>query len=41
MLDLKNRTELFLKMRNGATVITPNNRLSNQLLHDFYLQKYR
>ncbi len=37
MLDLKNRTELFLKMRNGATVITPNNRLSNQLLHDFFM----
>ena len=37
MLDLKNRTELFIKMRNGATVITPNNRLSNQLLHDFFL----
>lgn len=26
-------------MRNGATVITPNNRLSNQMVHDFFKQR--
>ena len=35
---IKNQQELFSFMSRGATVITPNNRLSNQLLHDFYLQ---
>lgn len=36
---IKNKDELFGLMRQGATVITPNNRLSNQLLHDYYLQQ--
>lgn len=35
---IKTQQELFTHMSNGATIITPNNRLSNQLLHDFYLQ---
>ncbi|KTD23619.1 recombinase B [Legionella lansingensis] len=30
-----NKEELLALMQNGATVITPNNRLSNELLHDF------
>ena len=34
MLD--NRQDLFDAMTNGTTIITPNNRLSNQLLHDFF-----
>ncbi len=34
---LKNKEALFRLMKDGATVITPNNRLSNQLLQDFYL----
>lgn len=36
---IKNKDELFGLMKQGATVITPNNRLSNQLLHDYYLQQ--
>ena len=36
---IKTRQELFTQMNAGATIITPNNRLSNQLLHDFYQQK--
>jgi len=32
---LNNRSTLFAKMREGAMIITPNNRLSNQLLRDF------
>lgn len=32
---LKNRSDLFSEMTRGATIITPNNRLSNQLLRDF------
>jgi len=35
---IKTKQELFTQMSAGAIVITPNNRLSNQLLHDFYLQ---
>lgn len=30
---------LFKAMRDGATLITPTNRLSNQLLHDFFNAK--
>ena len=36
---IKTRQELFTQMNAGATIITPNNRLSSQLLHDFYQQK--
>ena len=36
---IKTKQELFNLMGAGATVITPNNRLSNQLLHDFHLQQ--
>ena len=36
---INTRQELFTLMSAGATVITPNNRLSNQLLHDYYLQQ--
>lgn len=36
MQIIQNRDELFAAMKNGALVITPNNRLSNQLLHDYY-----
>ncbi|WP_133127973.1 PD-(D/E)XK nuclease family protein [Legionella nagasakiensis] len=33
---LENQTALFSEMKEGAYVITPNNRLSKQLLHDFF-----
>ncbi len=33
---IKNKTHLFTLMINGATVITPNNRLSNELINDFF-----
>ena len=33
---LTNNENLFEAMTNGITIITPNNRLSNQLLHDFF-----
>ena len=36
---LKTKQDLFALMQAGATVITPNNRLSNQLLQDYYLQQ--
>lgn len=36
---IKTKQDLFSQMSAGATVITPNNRLCNQLLHDFYLQQ--
>jgi len=36
---IKTKQGLFALMNAGATVITPNNRLSNQLLHDYYLQQ--
>lgn len=36
---IKSREQLFTLMSAGATIITPNNRLSNQLLQDFYLQQ--
>lgn len=32
---LKNRSDLYTEMARGALIITPNNRLSNQLLRDF------
>lgn len=32
-----NKNTLLYHMHLGATVITPNNRLSNQLLHDYYV----
>jgi len=35
MIDNKNK--LFELMSDGVTVVTPNNRLSNQLLHDFFV----
>ena len=38
MLTIETRDDLFAAMKSGATVITPNNRLSNQLLHDYYKQ---
>lgn len=34
--SIKTRDALFAAMSEGAVVITPNNRLSNQLLHDFF-----
>lgn len=36
MQTIKNRTEVLAAMSNGATLITPNNRLSNQLLNEFF-----
>lgn len=36
---IKSKHDLFTHMLNGATIITPNNRLSNQLLQDFYRQQ--
>ncbi len=36
MLVIKNRDLLFSALKNGATVITPNNRLSNQLIEDAF-----
>lgn len=36
---IKSKEQLFTLMSAGATVITPNNRMSNQLLHDFYRQE--
>ena len=36
MLSIKNRNILFESLREGTTIITPNNRLSNQLLDDFF-----
>ena len=35
---IKTKHDLFTHMLHGATIITPNNRLSNQLLNDFYHQ---
>ncbi|KTD32847.1 recombinase B [Legionella nautarum] len=32
---MNDKSHLFELMENGATVITPNNRLSNELIHDF------
>lgn len=39
MLAMESRTALFRALQTGATVVTPNNRLSNQLLYD-YSKKY-
>jgi ATP-dependent helicase/nuclease subunit B len=36
---IKTKHDLFTHMLHGATIITPNNRLSNQLLNDFYYQQ--
>lgn len=36
---IKSKDELFGFMSQGATVITPNNRLSNQLLQDYFGQQ--
>ena len=36
---IKTKHDLFTQMLHGATIITPNNRLSNQLLQDFYRQQ--
>jgi len=36
---IESREALFAQMSNGGIVITPNNRLSNQLLHDFLEQQ--
>lgn len=33
---IKTKRDLFTQLHQGATIITPNNRLSNQLLHDFH-----
>ena len=38
MQTIESRETLFAAMKNGAAIITPNNRLSNQLLHDFFKQ---
>lgn len=38
MQTLESRNALFAAMKKGATVVTPNNRLSNQLLHEFFTQ---
>ena len=37
-LTIPTRDALFLAIQNGAILITPNNRLSNQLLHSFFKQ---
>lgn len=37
-LTIQTRDELFAAIKNGATLVTPNNRLSNQLLHAFFKQ---
>lgn len=37
--SLSNKQELFARLSSGATVITPNNRLSNQLLREYHLQQ--
>lgn len=36
---IKSKQALFSMMRQGASIVTPNNRLSNQLLQDFYAQE--
>ena len=36
---IKTKHDLFTHMLHGTTIITPNNRLSNQLLKDFYHQQ--
>lgn len=36
---IKTKQELFALIKAGATAITPNNRLSNQLLHDYFLEQ--
>ncbi len=33
---MNNKTQLLTLMREGALVITPNNRLSTELLNDFF-----
>ena len=38
LLTIDCRETVFAAMRQGATVITPNNRLSSQLLHDYFKQ---
>lgn len=38
MQIMESRESLFTAMQNGATLITPNNRLSNQLLRDYFKQ---
>lgn len=38
-LMIKTKQDLFMQMSAAATIITPNNRLSNQLLQEFYHQK--
>ena len=35
LYTVNNRAELFAEMASGSTLITPNNRLSNQLLRDY------
>ena len=35
---IKTKQALFGLIKAGATAITPNNRLSNQLLHDYFLE---
>lgn len=37
-MTIPNKEALFAALKNGATLITPNNRLSNQLLHDSHKQ---
>ena len=36
---IKDKQTLFFLMRQGAWIITPNNRLSNQLLQEFYTKE--
>ncbi|MDI1352721.1 MAG: PD-(D/E)XK nuclease family protein, partial [bacterium] len=36
MRFLKNKTQLFKLLASGATVVTPNNRLSAALLHQYF-----
>lgn len=38
---IQNRDDLWVAISNGATLITPNNRLSNQLLQDYFKQSCR
>jgi ATP-dependent helicase/nuclease subunit B len=35
----QNKDKLYARMRRGGVIITPNNRLSKQLLHDYYHQQ--
>lgn len=38
MSKMDNKEALLNAFKNGATIVTPNNRLSNQFLHDFFIE---